>query len=116
MPEHHDPAQPHGAAAHACTCGAHEITRACPLDCLRAVLPTAALNLLARAWGAPFDPPRTAGDVVDLYQQRRLSQIRGLGPRRAAEIALALRAAALISAPGHARQEPAPGQAVTAGI
>jgi hypothetical protein len=115
MPEHDDLAPPHEPAGHGCTCGAHEITSTCPVDCLRPMLATAAaFNLLARAWGAPFDPPATAGDVADLYQQRRLSQIRGLGPRRHSEIGHGLRLAGLISAQSSSHPEPAPSPAATA--
>jgi len=86
-----DPGSPHG-----CRCGAHQITPACPVDCLRAVMPAAAFNPLARASGAPFEPPATAGDVAGLHQQDQLSQIRGLGPRRHREITHGLRQAGLI--------------------
>jgi len=46
----------------------------------------ASFNPLARAYDAPFDPPRTVGDVMDLYDRRMLRQIRGLGPRKISEI------------------------------
>lgn len=45
---------------------------------------------LARAYDAPFDPPRTVRDVIGLYRDRQLSQIRGLGPRGRSEIEAAL--------------------------
>jgi hypothetical protein len=48
------------------------------------------LNPLARAYDAPFDPPRTVGDVIGLYRGGRLREIRGLGQRRISEIAAAL--------------------------
>jgi hypothetical protein len=89
------PARDLRSPPHGCRCGAHRITRACPVECLRAVLSAAAFNLLARAWGAPFGPPATAGDVADLYQQNQLRQIRGLGPRRHGEIGLGLQLAGL---------------------
>jgi len=88
-----------GSPPHGCRCGAHQITRACPVDCLRAVLPAAVFNLLARAWGAPFSPPATAGDVADLHQRHQLRQIRGLGTRRHGEISQGLHRAGLIGAP-----------------
>jgi hypothetical protein len=47
-------------------------------------------NRLARAEDAPFEVPRTVGDVLDLYTRDRLREIRGLGPRRIAEIQAAL--------------------------
>jgi hypothetical protein len=62
----------------------------CPVDCLRTVLSSAVFNLLARGYGAPFDSPRTVGDVIELYQQHRLGQIGGLGPRRIGEIEVGL--------------------------
>ena len=58
----------------------------CPVECLLAVLSVASFNPLARAYDAPFDPPRTVGDVVDLYDRRMLRLIRGLGPRKISEI------------------------------
>ncbi len=48
------------------------------------------LHPLTRACDAPFDPPRTFGDVTDLYTRRMLRQIRGLGPRKISEIEAAL--------------------------
>jgi len=111
MPEHNEPAQSPGAAAHACSCAAHTITRTCPVDCLRAILSGHAFHPLARAYGAPFDPPRTVGDVVDLYLQRRLSGISGLGPGRIGKIEASLTSNGLIGADSRAhQQEPAPAQ------
>lgn len=46
----------------------------------------AAFNPLARAYNAPFDPPTTVGQVVELLRQGRLGQAAGLGPRRLGEI------------------------------
>jgi hypothetical protein len=60
-----------------------------------------AFNQLARAYDAPFNPPDTVQDVVDLYQQRRLGQICGLGPRRIGEIEASLVFAGLVNAHGH---------------
>jgi hypothetical protein len=48
------------------------------------------LNPLARAYDAPFDPPRTVGDVIGLYRGGQLREIHGLGHRRILEIAAAL--------------------------
>jgi hypothetical protein len=62
----------------------------CPVDCLQPVLSLKTLNPLARAYDAPFDPPRTVGDVLDLYRADHLREIRGLGQRRISEIAAAL--------------------------
>lgn len=62
----------------------------CPIECLLAVLSLASFNPLARAYDAPFDPPQTVGDVMDLYAHRMLGQIRGLGPRKISELEAAL--------------------------
>ena len=62
----------------------------CPVDCLQPTLSLKTLNPLARAYGAPFDPPRTVGDVIGLYRAGQLREIRGLGQRRILEIAAAL--------------------------
>jgi hypothetical protein len=68
----------------------HEITAECPISCLRAVLSWKTLSVLASAAEAPFDPPKTVGDVLRLHQERRLRQISGLGRRRTGEIAVGL--------------------------
>jgi hypothetical protein len=62
------------------------VVAGCPIDCLRTVLSLRTLNPLARAYDAPFGPPQTVRDVIELYQQRKLGQIRGLGPRGISEI------------------------------
>jgi hypothetical protein len=85
------PRSPHVTTAHA-----GPIRPDCPVDCLRTVLSSAAFNLLARGYGAPFDPPRAIGDVIELYQQHRLGQIAGLGARRIGEIEVGLIYAGLI--------------------
>ena len=66
------------------------VSPGCPVDCLRPVLPLKTLNPLARAYDAPFDPPRTVGDVIALYRAGQLREIRGLENRRISEIAAAL--------------------------
>lgn len=66
------------------------IVPGCPVDCLQFVLSRRSFNQLARANGAPFDPPQTVRDVIGLCQQRQLSQIRGLGPRGRSELEAAL--------------------------
>ena len=58
----------------------------CPLECLRTVVSMMAWNKLR--W-AP-DPPRTVGQVLELYRQGKLGGIYGLGPRRISEIGTAL--------------------------
>lgn len=65
----------------------------CPVGCLR--LPDALYKLLTRAQGAPFDPPRTVGDVARLHEQQRLREIKGLGPSRISQIEEALASAGL---------------------
>jgi hypothetical protein len=71
-------------------CCRHVFTRACPIDCLRVVLGTATFHALARAEGAPFRPPATAGQVLELLHAGRLGLAAGLGPRRLGEIQAAL--------------------------
>ncbi len=83
---------------HVGRCCPHFITSECPVDCLQEVLSCIALNTLARAYGAPFDPPETVADVVDLYQQDQLGEIWGLGPRRIGEIETSLIFAGVTSA------------------
>ena len=67
-------------------CCRHVFTGACPVDCLRMVLGTATFHALARAEGAPFGPPATAGQVLELWRAGRLGLAAGLGPRRLGEI------------------------------
>jgi hypothetical protein len=71
-------------------CCCHVFTPACPVDCLAAVLSTATFHALARAGGAPFDPPATVGQVLALRQANRLGMVAGLGRRRLGEIDVAL--------------------------
>jgi hypothetical protein len=66
------------------------VTPECPVECLLFVLSLNSFNPLTRAYDAPFDPPRTVGDVVDLYTRHQLRMICGLGPRRTSEIEAAL--------------------------
>lgn len=77
-------------------CEGHTITFGCGVDCLRAVLSGNAFNPLARALDAPFSPPTTVGDVVELFRQGRLGQIAGLGRRRIGEIEAGLVFAGLV--------------------
>lgn len=62
------------------------ITTGCPVECLQWVMSQHSFNRLARAYDAPFDPPRTVGDVLDLHVRHALGEISGLGPRRLSEI------------------------------
>lgn len=71
-------------------CCCHVFTPACPIDCLSAVLSRATFHVLARAERAPFDPPATVGQVLDLCRTDRLGLAVGLGPRRLSEIKAAL--------------------------
>ena len=87
----------------------------CPVDCLRTVLSWHSFNPLARASGALFDPPRTVGDVIRLYADGQLREIRGLGRRRISEIEAALVFAGLVVTKDPRRPEapakPNPGKA-----
>jgi hypothetical protein len=71
-------------------------TAACPVDCLAAVLSTATFHTLVRAEDAPFEPPGTVGQVVELLRAGRLGQVFGLGPRRLGEIQAGLVLAGLV--------------------
>lgn len=66
------------------------VTPDCPVECLLTVLSLKSFNPLARAYDAPFDEPRTVGDVMDLCTRRQLRKIRGIGPRCVSEIEAAL--------------------------
>jgi hypothetical protein len=77
----------------------------CPVECLLTVLSLTSFNPLARAYDAPFAPPRTVGDVIELYNRRQVRKIRGLGRRRLSEIEAALVFAGL-DLTGH-QQQPA---------
>ncbi len=77
----------------------------CPVECLQTVLSMTSFNALARAYDAPFDPPRTVGDMMDLYTRRQLGKIRGLGRRRMSEIETALVFAGLDLTGRQRRQE-----------
>jgi hypothetical protein len=89
--------QAHGRCCDTCRCP-HAIAPECPLDCLSPVLSRAILNTLARAYDAPFDPPETVGEVVELYQRGQLGDIWGLGPRRIGEIEVGLIVAGVTTA------------------
>lgn len=80
---------PSACAGHAGCCS-HVLTGACPVDCLMTVLCKATFNVLARAEDAPFEPPATVDQVVDLWRAGRLGLISGLGKRRLGEIDVAL--------------------------
>jgi hypothetical protein len=66
------------------------VTPGCPVECLLTVLSMESFNPLTRAYDAPFDEPRTVGDVMDLCTRRQLREIRGIGSRRVSEIEAAL--------------------------
>jgi hypothetical protein len=88
---------PDGRCSHIVTVPHHTgpVLASCPVDCLEIALPGAAFNALARGEGARSGPPRTVGDVIALCEQKRLSEIRGLGPRLIAQIEEGLAAAGL---------------------
>jgi hypothetical protein len=107
-------------------CCCHVFTRACPVDCLEAVLGSAAFHALVRAEPAPVPSPATVGQVIDLLQAGQLGQLAGIGPRRLGEIKAGLVLAGLTvtgapppprgwprSGPGSGRHEP--GQVPAAG-
>ena len=77
----------------------------CPVECLLTVLSRMSFNRLSRAEDAPFGPPRTVSDVMNLYARGQLRLIGGLGRRRFSEIEAALVFAGL-DLGGH-HQEPA---------
>jgi hypothetical protein len=62
------------------------IRAGCPLECLLPALSLMSFNRLKWA----DDPARTVGDVMNLLTRHQLGEIRGLGPRRIAEISQAL--------------------------
>ncbi|MGH3280896.1 MAG: hypothetical protein ACRDNW_17425 [Trebonia sp.] len=66
------------------------VSPGCPVECLLTVLSRMSFNPLIRAERAPFPPPRTVGDVMDLYALGQLRKIGGLGRRRFSEIETAL--------------------------
>jgi hypothetical protein len=92
-------------------CCRHVFTPACPVDCLAAVLSTVTFHTLARAERAPFDPPATVGQVLELLRADRLGLAFGLGPRRLGEIRAGLVLAGLVldATPPGAGRPPAPG-------
>ncbi len=77
-------------------CCCHVFSSASPIDCLQVVLGTATFHTLARAERAPFDPPATVGQVLELLRAGRLGQAAGLGPRRLGEIQAGLVLAGLV--------------------
>jgi hypothetical protein len=82
------------------------VSPGCPVECLLTVLSLTSFNPLARAYDAPFDEPRTVGDVIDHSTRRQLRKIRGIGPRRVSEIEAALVLAGL-DLGGRQRRPPA---------
>jgi hypothetical protein len=83
----------------------------CPVECLLTVLSRMSFNRLVRAERAPFPPPRTVGDVMELYARGQLRKIGGLGQRRFSEIEAALVLAGLNL--GRCRQPPAGAEGAT---
>jgi hypothetical protein len=83
----------------------------CPVECLLTVLSRMSFNRLARAERAPFPPPCTVGDVMDLYARGQLREIGGLGRRRSSEIGAALVLAGLNL--GQCQQPPAGAEGAT---
>jgi hypothetical protein len=95
-------------------CCRHVFSPACPVDCLAAVLSTVTFHTLARAERAPFDPPATVGQVLELLRAERLGLAFGLGPRRLGEIRAGLVLAGLVldATPPTAGRPPKPGSSV----
>ena len=87
--------------AHMSGCHAEPVKADCPVACLRGVLSAKAFIPLRRASMASYEPPRTVGEVAQLHQQGKLSEVRGLGPRRIGEIELCLILAGLVSGQAH---------------
>ena len=85
------------------TCCRHTFTPACPIDCLQTIVGKTAFSPLARAYGAPFDPPATVGQVIERVRQGRLRQAAGLGPRRPGEIEAGLVLAGFVIGDGAPR-------------
>jgi hypothetical protein len=71
----------------------HRITADCPVRCLRLLVSARAFNPLVHV----YDPPRTVGDVVSLYQEGKLADFRNLGAISLREIAVALDIVGLIT-------------------
>jgi Histidine kinase-like ATPase domain len=102
--------QPFADGAHpAAHCCCHLFTPTCPVDCLAAVLSTATFHALARADGAPFEPPATVGQVLELRRTGQLSKAAGLGRRRLGEIDAACSGATCLTARLRRRPDPAAG-------
>ncbi len=87
---------------HMPTCRADPVRADCPVGCLRAILSAHAFIPLSWAYMASYEPPRTVGEVARLHREGKLSEIRGLGPRRIGEIELCLILAGLASGHQHA--------------
>jgi hypothetical protein len=73
----------------------HPVAADCPVECLDGLLSPQALRRLLL--NPPGGEVTTAGDIARAHRQRTLSQVRGIGPGRIAEIEEVLLAAGLIS-------------------
>ena len=73
----------------------HVITRDCAIECLAALLSVPTLGALASGIG---EAPATVGQVIELYEQRRLMNIHNISSGRAGEIKRCLMTIGLIEA------------------
>jgi len=69
-----EPADQPVGASRVVTLGSHAITRDCPVSCLYVLLPSRAVTLLICEL-----PHGTVSDVITLYREGELAEIRGLG-------------------------------------
>lgn len=90
------------------------ITRDCPPQCLLHVMSRRAWHPLMRG-AAGTAPPKTVGDVLDLYARGRLKDIPGLGPRRIGEIQAALIFAGFDPSAPRPQRTPAPADGARGG-
>ena len=75
----------------------HVITRSCPVACLAPLLSRVTFCALAEGMQGS---PATVGQVVELYEQRRLIEIENISTGRCGEIRRSLVKAGLIEAEG----------------
>jgi hypothetical protein len=68
------------------------IRRDCPIECLAPLLPRQTMAALTAGMGSPA----TVGQVVELYEQRKLMEIYGISTGRLGEIRRSLVKAGLI--------------------
>lgn len=74
----------------------YTVTRDCPVACLAPLLTRPTFDALAAGVVGHNDAPATVGQVIELYEQNLLRDVRNIGPSRAGEIRRALVQAGLI--------------------